>query len=79
MFDTVSGDNVEFSFDGVDIIEGLQKMGDFFKNLPNYFPPFVKIGRILKHVWIVFPSDYWFALCIVLVCFTIMRVFCRRH
>lgn len=72
-------DDVEFSFDGIDIISGLQQMGDFFSNLSDYAPPFQKIGFILNRFWGLFPNDFWFAMIVTMICLTIARVICRRH
>lgn len=76
MLGSLDGD---ISFDGIDIVSGLQQMGDFFQNLPNYGPSFGRIGTILNRFWSLFPNDYWFALIILLICFTIQRVIVRRH
>ena len=74
----VSGNMPDISFDGVDVVQGLQDISTYFNNLKNFLPSFARMGGILGHILRTFPNKFWFALTFLVICMTISRIVCRR-
>lgn len=73
----VSDNDIDISFDGVDLIEGLRQLGELFRTLDQKFPNFGKIGHILGTVLGFFPPKFWFCLIIALICLVTARIIKR--
>lgn len=78
LLSTVSGNASDFSFDGINIVDGLQRLKEYFVTLNDTLPSFGKIGQVFNVVLSAFPAKYWFAMIIFVICLTLARIL-RRY
>lgn len=76
--DTVSSNDIDISFDGVDLLDGLKQLGDYFQNLPNKLPGYERVGSFFGAMLKAFPPRFWFALIVCIICMCIGRIL-RRY
>lgn len=74
----VSTNDIDTTFNGVDIVDGLSQISEYFKNIPERVPVMKNVGIIFGYCLDCFPSKFWFCMIIVVICLTISRIL-RRY
>lgn len=74
---SVSSNDIDITFDGIDLFEGLHTLADFFSDIPNKLPSYARVGSLFGTMLEVFPPKFWFTMIIVVICLTIARIFKR--
>lgn len=74
----VSTNNIDITFDDVNIFDGIRKLSEYFQDLANHLPSYERVGLVMGKLLGFFPADFWFCMIICVICLVLSRIL-RRY
>lgn len=73
----VSSNVTDLEFDGINIFDGLRRISEYFREIPNHLPSFQRVGLVMGKMLSCFPPRFWFCMIIFVIGLVLVRILRR--